>query len=501
MIKIMSKNEVAKQEQEFKDFLVSSKVSDKFKSIGELTDHQKSIFIPLVLQIDNIIKTGMNWDNIVSLSGPAGVGKTFVTSKIIELFDILDYSITITAPTHKAVRVISNMLEKSNLSAVSTKTIQSFLNLKQEKCYDTGKTKFIPDRKKDVESTDILIVDESSMVGKDLYQYIIQAIEHDRCKAVLFIGDVYQLPAIEGGVNPVFSSKNQYKLSHIVRQAKDSYIIDISTKTRDIIKSKNYQDIVKFIQENTKSELEIFYNNEDFINDFTTPHNWYENDKVLTTFTNNDVDYYNRIIRSKYWERQNVFNPATLIKGDTLVFQSAHVIKDKIEHQNNEIVQISEAKENEMDIPSLGLGKLYYWECKNRVNNKTFNVLDPRSKMVFKEMLDKIAKKAKAEKNYGVRKKLWENFFILKDFFADVKYSFASTIHKLQGSTYDTVYIDLTSLANSYERTYDKDLFFRLIYVAITRASSQVKILLPSDNSDQHYKNQKDILSTMSFDF
>lgn len=88
---------------------------------------------------------------------------------------------------------------------------------------------------------------------------------------------------------------------------------------------------------------------------------------------------------------------------------------------------------------------------------------------------------ARKEKDYKKRKKMWENFFALKEFFADVKYTFASTIHKLQGSTYDTVYIDLFSLsANTY---IDRDQLYRLVYVAMTRAAKDIKILIPAFDS------------------
>lgn len=177
MKKVLTSTSISiSKNKDFKNFLVKNELDEKFKSFTTLTEHQKEIFIPLVKQIDNIIKTDMVWDNIISLSGSAGVGKTFITSKIIELMGMLDYSITLTAPTHKAVKVASDMMSKEGVESIST-SIQSFLNLKQEKCYYTGKVKFTPDRKKEITKTDILIVDESSMVGADIYEYITQARE------------------------------------------------------------------------------------------------------------------------------------------------------------------------------------------------------------------------------------------------------------------------------------------------------------------------------------
>ena len=71
------------------------------------------------------------------------------------------------------------------------------------------------------------------------------------------------------------------------------------------------------------------------------------------------------------------------------------------------------------------------------------------------------------------------------DMFADVQYIYASTIHKLQGSTYETAYIDLFSLVNnSYMSMSEK---YRLVYVAVTRASKDIKIFIPAFNSNTGY--------------
>ena len=137
--------------------------------------------------------------------------------------------------------------------------------------------------------------------------------------------------------------------------------------------------------------------------------------------------------------------------------------------------------------------------CVNNIS--PFNVLDPQSESLYKMLLSKQATKAKQTKNNQERYNEWKKFFAFKEFFADVKYTFSSTIHKLQGSTYDTVYVDLVSLAQSFEYTKDKDLFYRLIYVALTRAAKHIKILLPQNDSYMHYEKQKDMLVNMDFDF
>lgn len=70
---------------------------------------------------------------------------------------------------------------------------------------------------------------------------------------------------------------------------------------------------------------------------------------------------------------------------------------------------------------------------------------------------------------------MWKKFFILKEEYADLKYIHASTIHKSQGSTYKNVYLDLSTLIKlSHE---EKELAYRLMYVAVTRASENIKII------------------------
>ena len=85
---------------------------------------------------------------------------------------------------------------------------------------------------------------------------------------------------------------------------------------------------------------------------------------------------------------------------------------------------------------------------------------------------------ATAKKAQHPRKKeLWQTYYAVRDMFADVQYVHASTIHKLQGSTHDVAYIDLFSLSdNRYMSDEEK---YRLTYVAITRASKDIKIFMP----------------------
>ena len=436
---------------------------------------QNQALTSITMKLEDIIKTEMVWDNIVSLNGPAGTGKTYLTTKLIKGLSE-KYNITITAPTHKALQVIRQNLEEENIDTVCIKTLQSFLNIRLVTDYDKGVQKFEALKfEEDQTKTDILIIDESSMVSSELYDFVVSAIEKQRVKAVLFVGDEYQLLPMDSLSSKINSIPTKYRLDKIVRQAKDSYIISMATKAREIIKSKNYISLQEFFADETfKNNIKFFSSVKAFHNDFATPENWAEKDKVIASFTNNSVDTHNKIIRNRYWEFQYQQNAPTLLKGDKVIFQQANIINKQVIHQNNDIVELSYAEKvhnNKLNFD--------YWDCKD-LNNSPFKVIDPKSKERFKIILNNIAKEAKKEKDFSIRKKKWKIFFDIKELFIDVKYIYASTIHKLQGSTYETVYIDIRDM----EKMRDKDMMFRLLYVAITRASKNVKILIDSDDDE-----------------
>lgn len=457
------------------------------------TMSQNQAFQAISEKIEHIIQTGMVWDNEISLSGPAGTGKTYLTTKLVSLLQE-KYHITITAPTHKALQVLRQNLLAEKIDNVETKTLQSFLNIRLVTDYDKGIQRFEPikTKEKDQSNTDILIVDESSMISEALYEYIKIAIESNRVKVVLFVGDEYQLLPVDSHENNIFTINNAYKLDKIVRQAQGSYIINMATKARNIIMSKKYLPIKEFFHDDAfKNQVQIFSTEKEFYDDFCTPDTWAKKDKVIASFTNNSVDAHNRVIRNRFLETQNITDIPVLRKGDKVIFQQANIIDEKVIHQNSDIVELLHAdKKHESNL------KIDYWDCRD-LKNQPFKVIDPASQIQFKTALDKIAKMAREEKNYQARIEMWKLFYAIKETFVDVKYTFASTIHKLQGSTYESVYIDLRDIENMK----DKDMMYRLLYVAITRASQNVKILLPIDFDDSLVTHQENILGAIDKKF
>ncbi|MGB5868325.1 MAG: AAA family ATPase, partial [Arcobacteraceae bacterium] len=181
------------------------------ESLQTLTPHQSEVFNNVTELIEQRVKSILKSDDIsdymLSLTGAAGTGKTFLTAQIAKyLRDKKDtkFSFTITAPTHKAVGVISEMLRKNKIQA-SCKTIHSFLGIKPFRDFDKGVETFKVDKtKKTHDSASILIVDESSMIGSELFSYIQEAIEEERVNFVFFIGDPFQLLPVDNSENQIY---------------------------------------------------------------------------------------------------------------------------------------------------------------------------------------------------------------------------------------------------------------------------------------------------------
>ena len=442
---------------------------------ASLTPHQQVIFDSVVKDIDDVL---LSYDynsvspevNFISLSGSAGVGKTFVASKLIEKFIEKKYKMLLTTPTHKSLNVAKYMLNSNNIQ-IPTKTLQSYLDLKLDTDYWKG-TKIFKRDKIDTEhdyerDLDILIVDESSMVSNDLLGFIEENLIQSKLKSVLFIGDPYQLPPIDSGVNGVEKLPKQHLLTQIVRQAQDSYIKVIANELKESIKNKKYQPLSEILSAERYPNLKIFYEEKEFLSDFSSKDKWYECNNIMISYTNDNVDKFNRILRYKYWKDNGIDATDAVIAGELLVFNEAYGRK----FQNTEYITVEKA--TKMWDTFI---EIYYWDCIDTFG-RSFKVIDPNYTIQYNEYISNLAEKAKSVKDDDIlRRKLWRHYFATKETYADLKYIFSSTIHKSQGSTHNTVYVDTASIVSLINRK-EFDMAYRLLYVAVTRASKDIKLL------------------------
>lgn len=298
---------------------------------SKLTPHQLEVFEEITSKIkENLSRRVSNIplsDRFLSLTGAAGTGKSYLTAAIVDEIDntlpVGQYDIQITAPTHKALKVMKNMLFYTYDIGVNFSTIHSFLNIKQSYNYESGAERFVVDRASDkVNRASLLIVDESSMLSNDLFSIILEILKKGYVNTVLFIGDQFQLLPVNESSNNVFRLKNQYTLTQIVRQAKDSKIIQLATKIRVCIENEEYENLREILNDTPNSkDIEFFESKREFLEDFSRNENWHKEDKILASFTNNDVDNFNNLLRRKFWQEQGIDNPKYLIPKDMVRFK------------------------------------------------------------------------------------------------------------------------------------------------------------------------------------
>jgi len=433
----------------------------------QFNEKQLSIFEDFIKQAQQLTQ-GEEFDKVSSLVGSAGTGKTWLTAKIIHKLLDLGLDIAMTTPTHKALGVISKMLQKEGIEEeVLQTTIHSFLNLKLDYGFgDDGSADNVTTKPKLVinkfneclQYVDVLIIDESSMVSEELYNLTLKVLD-DRCKMILFVGDQYQLLPIEGGENVIYTHPTikHYSLTDTVRQKANSEIIKKSNEIRDYIKYKNYpSNIYDIFQEH--DEIHIF---EDA--DFLPNYFKISDEKIIGSYTNNMVDQYNNYVR--YIELDTL---EYLTDEDVIVFQKPYTNSmNEVVFQNGEQVEIQSTKLIE-DITT----GLQYWRTK--ANGRLFSVLDPSSLTLYNTKLQELLETAKLMQGRN-RSNAWKSYFKLLNKYAVVKYAYASTLHKLQGSTVDQMFFDMRDLGKFYRM--DPDNTLRLIYVATTRPSKILNIL------------------------
>jgi len=428
---------------------------------------------------------------MLSLSGAAGTGKTYLLTNIISSM-ARNYKVLATAPTHKALSVIEENLKDFNDNNVSFSTIHSFLGVRLVRDFSTGEEAYRVDKNAFLKKVDFLIVDESSMINSELFFYIQEALRKNQTKAVLFVGDPFQLLPIDNEKNVVFSSiQKQFYLTEVIRQREDSYIINMATQIRDIIEHQRQVSLETLFYMNKDIGIDYFYDVNAFYDDFCKNKDWDTENKMIACFTNKSVNEHNNILRCRFWREKAGLNVCDrdFYVGDKVILQESYMTKKGDMLLNNQKVELAYVKPIFLDEVGVNI-----WMCKDKNQNDIY-IVDSKDKQKHQDFLDNVVKKIR-NSNLPNTKMMWQNFFKFKYSFAQVKYPFASTIHKLQGSTLDTVYIDLTDI--SKHRSLDDEQMFRLLYVAITRASKNVKVLLPMNEGEGISYIQNNFYNTLS---
>jgi len=190
----------------------------------------------------NAIDSIINWSRSnnmepFTLSGFAGTGKTTILKDIVK--NLLG-TVACTAPTHKAVRVVSNSI------GVEGSTIQKLLGLRPNTDlanFDINRPQFDPLGNIYIKNYKYIIVDECSMINKSIFNLLINESKKYNVK-ILFVGDPYQLPPVGENYSKTFNVPNLFNLTEIVRQELDNPLIKLLQLARNDVKNRSDKLIV-----------------------------------------------------------------------------------------------------------------------------------------------------------------------------------------------------------------------------------------------------------------
>ena len=426
-------------------------------------------------------------DNFYILECAAGTGKTTLLRDIVKELTYL--RIIATAPTHKAVHVLGE-----NINA-DTSTIHKLLGLRPNFNIESlDKKNFEQSGEPKMSEYDLLIIDESSMIPKELENLIIKEARHYKTR-VIYVGDRNQLPAVDS--NSVFLNslyKHKSILKEIIRQEIDNPLLILLNLLREDIENDTFK-FISYIERNkinynNNKGFEVLDRNElasRMIKEFKSE-SFSKDTNYLKylSYTNNNIIQWNKFIRNTILNTNEILDMNDLLLGYENVMDEFN--KTKI--INSEEYYINSLEKTTFgDIEGFKVKTVSLFD--NKVNEIFIADHTNPTFQVFVENCEALIISAKSA--YGkLRKDRWKDYFTYKNKISimvnvdlqydiikkDIDYGYALTIHKSQGSTYTNSYVNMFDILYPNNKVNkNPDLIKRLLYVAISRAKSNVLIL------------------------
>ncbi len=416
---------------------------------------------------------------VLVLEGQAGTGKTFLMNKIVEYLKKNGYPFTLCAPTHKAKLVLETF---TNTSAI---TLHSLLALSPDVeifKLDYRQLKFKSNGKSKIPLNSLLIIDEASMITDYLYRLLLDLCEDYNLK-ILFIGDSAQIQGVNNNnISKVFKCPNYIKLETIYRQDSNNGLLPLLGELR--IHSKNsftpitsdignlfvYRNIKEFIIR-CLNEFKLAINKEDIT--YTK----------LIAYTNARVQGFNDCIRKSLWKDNDDYHKYEFLTG----YENFEYKKGNQMYNSLDYIIIDNPKYTSRVIPNYCKVPGYLLTLYDTVYKQTLEifVLDKDYDDIegIASTLEDIRFSALETKSPSKRKWYWSTYYNTYKSFAipynliwdnrvikkkTLDYGYSSTVHKIQGSSLNTVFIDMDNIfkcRNESERR-------QIQYVALSRTKS-----------------------------
>ena len=419
--------------------------------------------------------------DMFTLKGFAGTGKTttiqFLLDRMTE--NGLTERFVFTAPTHKAVKVLRRMAERAGIE-VAFSTIHSLLGLKIKLVGDKQLLEPQKRRNKDpMNSVDIIVVDECSMIGSELFKHIQDSLKKYDVKYI-FMGDPAQLPPVGEKESQTFEATPcRASLTQVMRQRGENPVLGVCTDIREAFLRGDMRlpkitpgmaddgsiGVSVMVGDLFSEWMPIAFSHEKF-ND--NPDRF-----RVVAWRNDTVNRINAMIHDwRYPECATWLatgEPITFVKpmmNMSLLNQRSDVPGDEILVQTDfeaEIIDCQPTVRKEFpDVPC--------WLVTVAVETGerlTFYALDNDGIVTRNAVMQLIAAENKRVIKAGDKKADWWPYYQLQQSFAEIRPAYCMTAHKSQGSTFENVFVDVMDIwANP-----NKHEAMQCLYVACSRAS------------------------------
>ncbi len=409
--------------------------------------------------------------------GFAGSGKSTELAK-----EANDRTLVLT-PTHKA----RNVLELKGVENVFT--IHAVLKLVPTLNQNFRKGQKLKALKRvggvELDDIDKVIIDEFSMINTTILDLLLELLP-DHCTVHLF-GDPFQLSPVDGeAIDPRDYADEVIELTQQHR-ADNLNVVGSFMRFMNYIKDKSCKDLTldnlpRITEEdladrfNPDSERIIAYTNQRVIelNSLIEQPELQQGDKVL-------VNGLEAVVYEKdsYEEFENIY-PAMISKGELKMDK-----RNEIEANLTKYGGWSYVSSYDSLVVSIG-GKFYNlrYDLEHYFNNQGYEqeVKDMQQLVIEKNGLDDKVNLPKWCKNnqssVGVKRRgqAWQQYISHTANIFDLRYPFATTVHKAQGQEFDTVYIDQANMKKAVRNGHIEQ-YVRLMYVGLSRAINNVYII------------------------
>ena len=365
-------------------------------------------------------------NKVMILTGGPGTGKTTALNGIIRLFDNAGLNVTLCAPTGLAAKRMSEVCGKE------AKTIHRLLEV------DMAKQNAFVKNESNPLKTDVVIVDEMSMVDIRLFEALLKAVPYS--SRLILVGDADQLPSVGPGnvfCDIIRSGKiKTVFLNEVFRQASQSKIIINAHK----INHGQYPDIT--------NSSDFFFIKKSSANSVKEAVSTLVCERIPERYGKNVLNGLQVIIPTKKTpcgaQAMNMMirelvNTASPQKTEVVIKNRSYRVGDKV-------MQIK----NNYDIVCRRKNGTY----ETGVFNGDIGIIDSIDK---KQRLLSVA--------YDDKTAVYE--------FSDcdqLEYAYAITVHKSQGSEFDAVLLVISDMTPLLQ-------YRNLLYTAVTRARQLLVIV------------------------